>query len=264
MVIKMGKMLGAFAEDDGFDRSDLNQCPDCGCFFKADNCPLCGKECPEHMRAGNRPVVKQKKKRRSTSSGGRVTFISWYHTWWFIAIMLLFFPLMGAILLITSPYERWQKILFVALAVVYMIISTFGIGNIISGISDLWDKPVDTSLTRDEYVSKCESITPEQFYRSADGYEDKFVCVKLKIAESVTYIDRYYNDKDYLCYLCEDEAGSKYKIVIRDCLLEDNQRFVKGDVITVYGEGAGECEVYNSEYVYTTAPCLNMAYVVLE
>ena len=118
MVIKMGKMLGAFAEDDGFDRSDLNQCPDCGCFFKADNCPLCGKECPEHMRAGNRPVVKQKKKRRSTSSGGRVTFISWYHTWWFIAIMLLFFPLMGAILLITSPYERWKKILFVALAVV--------------------------------------------------------------------------------------------------------------------------------------------------
>ena len=51
-------MLGAFADDEGFDRPDLNQCPDCKCFFEGDNCPLCGKECPENMRAGKRPAAK--------------------------------------------------------------------------------------------------------------------------------------------------------------------------------------------------------------
>ena len=88
--------------------------------------------------------------------------------------------------------------------------------------------------------------------------------MKLRIIEKVTYVDSFYNDKDFLCYLCEAEDGSEFRIAVRDCLLEDRQRFVAGDVITVYGEGAGECEVYDEEYNYRTVPCLNMAYVVLE
>ena len=38
----MGKLLGAHDSYE-LDRPDLNKCPDCGCFFDGDNCPLCGK-----------------------------------------------------------------------------------------------------------------------------------------------------------------------------------------------------------------------------
>ena len=259
----MGRLLGVHSDDQELDRQDLNKCPDCDCFFAGDNCPLCGKVCPENMRAGNRAVVKPKRKKRR-SGNGRVRFIDWYHSWWFIVIMMFFFPLVGIILLITSPHETWKKTVFVAVAVLYMVISFFGIGNIISGISDLWSSPVDDSLTKEEYISTCESVTAEQFYRSADGYKDDFVSVKLRVIKKVTYIDKHYTEKDYVCYLCEAEDGSEFKLVIRDCLLEDKQRFISGDVLTVYGEDAGECEVHDADYTYFTAPCLNMAYVVSE
>ena len=49
----MGRMLGSHGSEE-LDRPDLNKCPDCGCFFSSDNCPLCGKPCPEEMRAGNK------------------------------------------------------------------------------------------------------------------------------------------------------------------------------------------------------------------
>ena len=57
----MGRMLGSFADDTELDRPDLNKCPDCKCYFAGDTCPLCGKVCPEEMRAGNRKPVKVKK-----------------------------------------------------------------------------------------------------------------------------------------------------------------------------------------------------------
>ncbi|MBR6682446.1 MAG: hypothetical protein IKL40_05635 [Clostridia bacterium] len=259
----MGRLLGSHSDDQELDRPDLNKCPDCDCFFAGDNCPLCGKECPENMRAGNRPAVKHKKKRRSSGSS-RVTFIEWYHSWWFIIIMMFIFPLAGIILLITSPHKTWKKVLFVSIAVIYSVISFFGIGSIFSGFTEMFDKPVDDSISMEEYIEKCESITAEQFYRASDGYKDRFVCMKLQIEKKVTYTDEYYNDRDYTCYLCFAENGSQYKIVIRDCLLEDQQRFVPGDVITAYGEGAGECHVFDDEYGHSTYPCLNMAYVVLE
>ena len=50
----------SFENYDELDRPDLNKCPDCGCFFGQDYCPICGKLCPEEMRAGNRAAVKQK------------------------------------------------------------------------------------------------------------------------------------------------------------------------------------------------------------
>ena len=46
----MGRMLGSFDPEDELDRPDLNKCPDCGCYFATDNCPLCGKVCPPEMR----------------------------------------------------------------------------------------------------------------------------------------------------------------------------------------------------------------------
>jgi len=57
----MGRLLGSHDGGDSLDRPDLNRCPDCGCYFESEECPLCGKICPEDMRAGNRKEVKQKK-----------------------------------------------------------------------------------------------------------------------------------------------------------------------------------------------------------
>ena len=259
----MGRMLGSFADDEELDRPELNKCPDCKCFFAGESCPICKKICPEDMRAGNRAPVKHKK-RRTSSDSGRVTFIEWYHSWWFIAIMVVIFPIVGIVLLATSPYKTSQKVLFISLAVILFFLSAFGIGNIISGITDIWDKPVDTSLSKDEYIARCESVMLEDICRSADGYNDKFVTVKLKIVKKVTYQDEYYNSKDYVCYLCEAENGSTYNLILRDCLLENQQRFIAGDIITVYGECAGECTAFDSEYNEYVAPCLNMAYVDLD
>lgn len=108
----MGKLLGSHASHE-LDRPDLNKCPDCRCFFEGDNCPLCGKECPEEMRAGNRAKVKPRKKKRNPNSG-RVTFIPWYHSWLFIILMMFVMPIVGIILLCTSPYRTRTKIIVIA------------------------------------------------------------------------------------------------------------------------------------------------------
>ena len=84
-------------DDNELDRPDLNKCPDCECFFPQDNCPICGKVCPEEMRAGNRKKVKAKKPRNGRSK--TVQYVDWYHRWWFIILMLVVFPIVGFILL---------------------------------------------------------------------------------------------------------------------------------------------------------------------
>ena len=258
----MGRYGGYYGEEEELDRPDLNKCPDCNCFFAGEKCPLCGKVCPENMRAGNRAAVKPKKRKASSSS--KVVYLNWYYSWWFILLMMLVFPLVGIILLVTSHHDKWKKILFCSIAAVYMLISFVGWSRVTSGLSDIFISPVDKSLTREEYVAQCEEVTLESILRAADGCEDDFVCVKVRVVEKVTYLDKNYIEKDYVCYLCEAVDGGEYRLIIRDCLLENQQRFVAGDVITVYGEGDGECCVYDFAYNYITAPCINMAYVVLE
>ena len=138
----MGRMLGTFADDNELDRPDLNKCPDCKCYFAGDNCPLCGKVCPEEMRAGNRKAVKVKKQPNRNQSG-RVTFVPWYHTWWFILLMLWFMPIVGVILLCTCPCRKWLKITIIAAIVLVPIV--------LSGIIGLFmmnDHPVYRSLSQ--------------------------------------------------------------------------------------------------------------------
>ena len=147
-------MLGAFDGSDELDRPALNKCPDCLCFFAGDNCPLCGKVCPEEMRAGNRKPPKKEKKRRQSS--GRVTFVEWYHSWWFIILTMIFIPIVGIILLATSPHKKSSKITFIIIACVYLLITTIGIGTIIGWVLNIFDPPVNTKLSRGEYVAKCE------------------------------------------------------------------------------------------------------------
>ena len=70
------------------------------------------------MRAGNRIPQKPHKTRRSGS--GRVSFIAWYHSLWFIALMMLIFPLVGIILILTSPYKTRTKVIATVIAAIYM------------------------------------------------------------------------------------------------------------------------------------------------
>ena len=253
----MGRMLGAFDSEE-LDRPDLNKCPDCGCYFVQDDCPLCGKRCPDEMRAGNRkPVKKSRKKERGSS--GRVTFTEWYHSWWFIALMMIFMPIIGLILLFTSPHKRSYKISFVAIAVLISILPTAVMyGRHILG--NVFDKPVDTSLSREEYIARCDSVDSEEFYRMADSYSDKFVTLDLVIKERFEDVDAYDSDKYKVHYICTDAESGELEFIIRDCILDGSQNFVAGDVIRVFGEGVGSYSVYDGNYDEHSAPGIFVAY----
>ena len=257
----MGRMLGAHDPEDELDRPDLNRCPDCGCFFAQTHCPLCGKECPEEMRAGNRKPIKKKKPQRGNS--GRVTFIDWYHSWWFIILMLIVFPIVGIVLLITSPHKKPLKIAIVALGVLYAVVSFFGVGNIIYRVGEWIDPPVDGSLTREQYIARCEELTAEEFYRSSDSYEEQFVSVTVKVVATAR-VGGYGGVRDDIYYICQGEEGQTFLVLIRDCFLGQSQNLMIGDVITVYGEGAETSTVYDAEYNEVIAPCINGAYLELE
>jgi hypothetical protein len=254
----MGRNLGFFDNREELDRPDLNKCPDCQCYFSGDECPLCGKTCPEEMRAGNRPAVKHKK--RSRSDSGRVTFIEWYHSWWFIVIMMFLFPIVGIVLLVTSPHEKWKKLVFAGVAAVYLVVSAFGIGNLFMMITNALDKPVDTSLSREEYIARCESVTPEQFYRSSEDYEDEFLKIRLKVVCKAEFVDSYYDGGD-VYYVCQAEDASGFFVIVRDCLIDSSQNLIAGDMITLCGEGAEPITAFCGEKAYP-APVINMAYLV--
>lgn len=252
----MGRMLGAFDPDDQLDRPDLNKCPDCGCYFDGEACPLCGKICPENMRAGNRKPVKTKKRK---SSSGRVTFVEWYHSWWCIVLALLFFWPAGLVLLITSPHKKWKKVLFVVGGVCYGIVSTFGLGNLLGGIAGLWEKPVDTKLSRDEYVAACETMSAEDYYRLSEQYTEKFVSVNVTVKAKITDADGRYGQKYTTYYLCTNEEQT-VELLIRDCLLDNPQAFLSGDTLVVWGEGAGSHMLFDTDGTYYEAPCIHAAY----
>ena len=259
----MGRMLGRFDSDDSFDRSDLNKCPACGCFFTQDACPVCGLTCPEDFRAGNRKPIKQKRVRGGYESG-RVTFVEWYHSWWFIILMLFVQPIVSLILLVTAPYKRSQKITAAAIAVGgYLTVSVglWALSFFFFGFPD--NAPVDTSLTREEYMEACTEISSEDFYRSPDTYYEEYVAITLTVSE------RLLDSSDYSLeyntyYVCRDTDGAVFEILVRDCILDGTQNFIAGDVITVYGEGAGSCSIYTADGTSAhSAPCINAAYVTL-
>ncbi len=257
------------------DHPDLNLCPECGSFFapSAENCPICGAYCPPEMRAGNRAVKKQKeptaKEFWSQGRGAnRVRFVEWYYSWWFIILMLIMMPMIGLILLITSPHKPKWKVAVIVCAVIYTVLSTFGIGNLIGRITGIFDKPVDASLPKETYIEQCEALSTdaEAFYRMPDTYLNRMCTLTLTVKEKFTDPEALYSGDRYgEYYLCTD-AGGIYTILVRDCtsLTGETQNFIAGDVIAVYGEGAGNVTVTDAEYAVREAPCINMAYAERE
>ncbi len=246
----MGRMLGAYDADE-LDRPDLNKCPDCGCYFATDACPLCGKICPEDMRAGNRAAVKPKKKQRGGYSG-RVQFIPWYHTWWFIALMLWWMFPVGVILFFTSPYSKKTKIVLTIVALVAVFIFYGGMALLLNG---LLDKPlVNDDISRTEYAARCDTMDADTLHRNiydVGGYATMNLTVLERIEDA-------YDGTVY--YVCTDGERDHLSILVRDCILEDRQNYRAGDMIRVWGECAGMLEVVPADGETVKLPGLYVAY----
>jgi len=256
----MGRQLGSFLDDEELDRPDLNKCPDCGCFFAELHCPLCGKECPEEFRAGNRKPVRHTR-RRSAGSSGRVTFIEWYHSWWFIIAMMILFPIMGIILLFTSPHKKGAKIAVLSVAVAYTVVTSYGFFPIISRLTNAFEQPVNTKLSREDYIAACAVADPEEFYRAPDDYKGEFTSMTVTVVGKVIDSEGYYNnEKNVTYYIVQNETGT-VRFLLRDCQRGSTRNLIAGDAIVVYGEGAGNVSFYGMDGTPYSAPCLNVAYL---
>lgn len=240
----MGANLGFFAEDRERDFPELNKCPDCETFFAEANCPLCGKECPEEFRAGNRKPIKQKKHRR-TSGNGRVQFVPWYYSAWFIVLMLIFVPIVGLILMWNSHWKtHWKAIVTGALIFFYLFGGILGgiIMNLIYGFND-FEQPINLELSESDYRAACVDPDVEAIYRNCDANIRKYVRMELTVGELAdTY---YYASEDvygeanvYLCYV--QNGDIKLEFFVADYRQENLTRLAVGDKITVCGEVAGE------------------------
>ena len=255
----MGRMLGSH-DDQELDRPDLNKCPDCGCFFETLYCPLCGRECPEEFRAGNRRPVRHSR-RRTAGDSGRVTFIEWYHSWWFIIFMLLISPLIGMILLFTSPHKRSAKITVIAVGLVYTVLTSYGFSSLIGRVKNSLEQPVNTKLTREEYIAACETVDPETFYRTPDQFEGKFTAMTVTVVGKIVDSEGYYSGARHTTYYVVQNASGSVRFLLRDCLRDGTQNLIAGDTVTVYGEGAGNVNIYSMDGVPYSAPCLHMAFL---
>ena len=243
----MGRDLGYFDSDE-LDRPELNKCPDCECYFATEACPLCGKICPEEMRAGHRARVKPPKKR--SNSTGRVQFINWYHSWWFILLMLYFMPIVGIILFFTSPHSKKAKIIAVAVVLGLYALSA---GLLYGWMWWMMNKaPVNDDISRSAYTEQCEDMSVEEFYRAVPE-KGRYVTLAVQVLERHTEGETVY-------YLCTAQNGGSAKILLCDCNLEGQVNFLPGDLLRVYGESAGTMPVYFDDGGGALYPCLYMAY----
>ena len=253
----MGRSLG-YHDSEELDRPELNKCPDCECLFATDACPLCGKICPEEMRAGNRAKVKPPKKRKSSS--GRVQFIEWYHSWWFILLMMYVMPIAGIILFVTSPHSKKSKIIaaasVVAVYILGVLLVLFGSG-LLSNL--FYAPPVNDKISREEYVALCEDMDVDDFYRMADDY-GRYVTMELTVIERCVECDEDGYELGATYYRCRAVDGGELIIYVMDCNLGSPMRFLPGDMIRVYGESAGTVSFWQSTDYTEALPCLYMAY----
>lgn len=245
----MGANLGFFAEDRERDYPELNKCPDCETFFADLNCPLCGKECPEEFRAGNRKPIKQKKHRRP-SGNGRVQFVPWYHSVWFIVAMLIIQPIIGLILTWTGVWKtHWKVIVTLLIILPYVVFAGLGI---IAAIVDSYREdviPINSEMSDADYHAACTSPDVELLYRNSNKQVGDYVCMNLTVVEfSSTYY--YTGDMDYKnanVYLCHINKGERtLEFFVIDYRQEGQGRLAIGDKITVWGEVAGEIEAAES------------------
>lgn len=241
----MGRDLGYFGSEE-LDRPELNKCPDCECFFASETCPLCGKLCPEEMRAGHRARVKPPKRRGGSS--GRVQFIPWYYSWWFILVMMYVMPVAGLVLFFTSPHSRRSKIIAVSVVVGSFLLLAVGMALVVQyGKSHPYD-----ALPREAYQELCEPMSLEAYHRVA--YEEgRLVALELRVVERV--------ERDGLVfYICSDREQGDLRLWVADSRAEVRENFLAGDALRVFGECSGEADFCPSEADGGHHPLVYMAY----
>ncbi len=250
----MGRALGAYDEDE-LDRPDLNKCPDCGCFFATDACTLCGRICPEEMRAGHRAPVKKKKRR---GGSGRVQFIPWYHTWPAMIIISFFMPIAGIILFFTSPYSKKVKIAVAAAVIAWQVVLPMLLGVLWPLVTEWMEgSPVNTALSRTEYEEMCTELDAEEFSRLS-GEHGAYVAMELTVIEQLPS-SWFGETNETAFYRCRGTEGTT-DIILRDCILENRQTLRAGDMVRVWGESAGMTEFSPNYGRAEVWPCLYTAY----
>ncbi len=252
----MGRLLGSHDADENYDRPDLNKCPDCQTYFASENCPICGKPCPDNMKAGARPAVKRKKQKKGNATR-RVLYIDWYHNPWFILLMAFLFPIGAVILLITSPHEKKWKYIFVPVLVLW-ILSRYGLGGFLLNIISREPPPIDPDTPVEEIMEKCSEKTPEEIFRNSEVLKEQYVKVTLTVERTV--YDYGTNTKYNRYLVCLSRDSGSYRILIND--LQDT-KFIKGDIITVYGMVIEDKDVYSDDGTVYSGACIASNYIEL-
>ena len=247
------------------DYPHLNKCPDCETFFADLTCPLCGKICPEEMRAGNRKPPKQKWEDPYSRGGNRVQFLPWYYSTWFIILMLVIFPLVGIILLWTGPWKKKWKIITTAVLVAWTVLPyvfAFAL-HILYGVFGGERITVNLSTPREEYVELCQQADVDVvgIFRNPDDFANSFVEMTVTVGD----VFQNYNADEYRWYYrCTAEVdGREYTFLVRDFRGEGSPNLTTGDRITLYGQVMGNVEVDTYEETLR-GPCIAMRFADLQ
>ncbi len=261
----MGTQLGYFSDDGPVDYPELNKCPDCETFFAAENCPICGKLCPEEMRAGNRKKVKQPKKRKRSGTG-RVQFVPWYLTTPVILVALVVQPIIGLILLWMGYWKKGWKIAATVVFALWFFAAPIllGLGNLI--LNGFYKPPVnlDDVPPKEEYVEMCTPYQGKELYRLAgdEAFLGGHAQIQLTVegewidSEDVSGYNRYYR-----CYA--EENGQRISFLVHDYRQTNRTNLMAGDVIVVYGQIEGNVAVPQGG-TFVEEPCIGMLYMTLQ
>ena len=244
------------------DYPDLNKCPDCETFFASLKCPLCGKECPEEMRAGNRKRAKHIREDVYNRGSGRVQFLPWYYSEWFIILMLIFMPVLGLILLWMGYWRKHWKVIATVLTLVVHL-SSYIISPLIFWMSRE-ELPVDTKTPQGEYVQTCKELPIESLFRDPYSFKGEYVKIKARVIGIVDDVNAY--DSDYPTYYqcVVTEAGRDWEFLIRDYRQKDKINLAIGDTVTVYGQVLGNASAQGMYTDVIRAPAIGMLYATLE
>ena len=194
-----------------------------------------------------------------------VQFVPWYLSTWFIILMLFFQPIIGLILVWVGYWRKPAKIITTALVVLYFL-CTFVLGGlfgIFEFIVNREDIPVNTELSRAEYIEECVDLSAETVYREANQRVGEYVA--LTVTVTGRWENSYDYGSDYSLYLecVAEENGKSWTFLVRDYRGDDINLAV-GDVVTVYGQIGGNFSIYNQTAGEISAPGINMLYVTVQ